>query len=64
MATRPRYFPDLRSFADHLERAGLLRRVQAEVDPVLEVPEIVQRVIRERGRRCSSSGPREPPFPW
>jgi 4-hydroxy-3-polyprenylbenzoate decarboxylase len=49
MATRPRYFPDLRSFVGHLERAGLLRRVGVEVDPVLEVPEIVQRVVRERG---------------
>ena len=55
MATRPRYFPDLRSYADHLERAGLLRRVQAEVDPVLEVPEIVQRVYVSAVRRCFSS---------
>ena len=48
MATRPRYFPDLRSYADHLERAGLLRRVQGEVDPVLEVPDRPAGV-RERG---------------
>ncbi len=63
MATRPRYFPDLRSFADHLERAGLLRRVQAEVDPVLEVPEIVQRVIRERGPALLFERPKGSAFP-
>ena len=63
MATRPRYFPDLRSFADHLERAGLLRRVQAEVDPVLEVPEIVQRVIRERGPALLFERPKGAVFP-
>ncbi len=63
MATRPPYFPDLRSFADHLERAGLLRRVQAEVDPVLEVPEIVQRVIRERGPALLFERPKGSAFP-
>src|SRR5262245_48287905 len=63
MATRPRYFPDLRSFADHLERAGLLRRVTAEVDPVLEVPEIVQRVIRERGPALLFERPKGSAFP-
>jgi 4-hydroxy-3-polyprenylbenzoate decarboxylase len=63
MATRPRYFPDLRSFADHLERTGLLRRVRAEVDPVLEVPEIVQRVIRERGPALMFERPKGAAFP-
>jgi 4-hydroxy-3-polyprenylbenzoate decarboxylase len=63
VATRPRYFPDLRSFADHLERAGLLRRVQAEVDPALEVPEIVQRVIRERGPALLFERPKGSAFP-
>jgi UbiD family decarboxylase len=63
MATRPRYFPDLRSFAEHLERAGLLRRIKAEVDPVLEVPEIVQRVVRERGPAVLFERPRGAAFP-
>jgi 4-hydroxy-3-polyprenylbenzoate decarboxylase len=63
VATRPPYFPDLGSFVDHLERAGLLRRVQAEVDPVLEVPEIVQRVVRERGPALLFERPKGAAFP-
>ncbi len=42
-------FRDLSSFITHLERVGLLKRVRAEVDPVYEVAEIVQRVVRRRG---------------
>jgi 4-hydroxy-3-polyprenylbenzoate decarboxylase len=42
-------FDDLQSFANHLERNGQLKRVRAEVDPVLEVTEIAQRVVREQG---------------
>jgi 4-hydroxy-3-polyprenylbenzoate decarboxylase len=63
VATRPRYFPDLRSYADHLERVGLLRRVWTEVDPELEVPEIVQRVVRERGPALLFERPRNASFP-
>ncbi|MBA3554201.1 MAG: UbiD family decarboxylase [Gemmatimonadales bacterium] len=63
MATRPRYFPDLQSFVAHLERAGQLRRVHAEVDPVLEVPEIVQRVVRERGPALLFERPKGSAFP-
>jgi UbiD family decarboxylase len=42
-------FPDLRSFIAHLEGRGELRRVPVEVDPDLEVSEIVQRVVRTGG---------------
>jgi UbiD family decarboxylase len=42
-------FPDLQSYVAELERTGQLRRVSAEVDPCLEVSEIVQRVVREEG---------------
>lgn len=42
-------FPDLSSFIAHLESTGQLRRVSAEVDPVYEASEIVQRVIRQDG---------------
>lgn len=42
-------FPDLGSYVAELERTGQLRRVTAEVDPRLEVSEIVQRVVREAG---------------
>ncbi len=40
---------DLQSFLRDLERAGELRRVPVEVDPELEITEIVTRVIREDG---------------
>lgn len=42
-------FADLRAFVAHLEATGQLRRVTAEVDPVYEVPELVQRVVRQDG---------------
>jgi len=42
-------FEDLQSFVAHLEREGQLRRVTAEVDPVMEAPEIAQQVLREGG---------------
>lgn len=42
-------FRDLRSFLAALEAAGELRRVRVEVDPDLEVTEIVTRVVREEG---------------
>lgn len=42
-------FGDLQGFLRHLERNGQLKRVRAEVDPVLEVTEITERVIREQG---------------
>lgn len=49
MSSRARFFPDLRSFADFLEKSGDLVRVRAEVDPRLEVSEITQRVVRRGG---------------
>ncbi|HUF90088.1 MAG TPA: UbiD family decarboxylase [Gemmatimonadota bacterium] len=42
-------FPDLPSFLDHCERQGDLVRVGVEVDPRLEVAEIVTRVVRADG---------------
>ena len=42
-------FQDLHDFIHHLERRRLLKRVRAEVDPVLEASEIAQRVVREGG---------------
>ncbi|MGH7566507.1 MAG: 4-hydroxybenzoate decarboxylase, partial [Gemmatimonadota bacterium] len=42
-------FPDLQSFLTHCERRGDLVRVRAEVDPRLEVAEIVTRVVRADG---------------
>jgi 4-hydroxy-3-polyprenylbenzoate decarboxylase len=42
-------YDDLPSFLADLEREGDLRRVKVEVDPHLEVTEIVTRVVREQG---------------
>lgn len=47
-------YDDLRSLLRALEREGDLKRIKAEVDPYLEVGEIVDRVQKSGGRRCSS----------
>lgn len=44
-----RAYDDLRDLLAALEKDGDLRRVRAEVDPHLEVAEIVTRVVREKG---------------
>src|SRR5436190_9314058 len=42
-------FRDLQEFVRYLETKGQLKRVRAEVDPVLEACEICQRVVLEQG---------------
>ncbi|SDI36831.1 3-octaprenyl-4hydroxybenzoate decarboxylase [Ferrimonas sediminum] len=42
-------FRDIREFISHLEQAGELKRVNAEVDPHLEMTEISDRVLRSGG---------------
>src|SRR5512141_2849303 len=42
-------YADLREFVAALERAGELRSVAVEVDPVLEVTEITDRVSKQGG---------------
>ncbi|MBI3668218.1 MAG: menaquinone biosynthesis decarboxylase [Acidobacteria bacterium] len=42
-------YRDLRDFIHRLEKAGELKRISAEVDPVLEVTEITDRVTRAGG---------------
>lgn len=42
-------YKDLRQFIKRLEAAGELKRISAEIDPVLEVTEITQRVTRAGG---------------
>lgn len=56
-------FNDLRSFVMALEQAGKLRRVQAEVDPVYEAPEIAQRLVRQGGPAVVFERPRGGAFP-
>ena len=42
-------YKDLREFIARLEKAGELKRISAEVDPVLEITEITHRVTRAGG---------------
>ena len=42
-------YKDLRDFISQLESQGELKRITAEVDPVLEMTEISDRVLREKG---------------
>lgn len=42
-------YPDLPSFLSDLEKRGQLRRVSAEVDPVLEMAEIADRLAKSGG---------------
>ncbi len=50
-------YRDLREFVAKLEKAGELKRVRAEVDPVLEITEVAQRVARDEKRAAHSVGP-------
>ena len=49
-------YADLHEFVDKLEKVGELRRVKAEVDPVLEIPEVVQRVQSRPGPKGNPGG--------
>jgi 4-hydroxy-3-polyprenylbenzoate decarboxylase len=53
-------YRDLREFVRKLESEGELRRVKAEVDPVLEIAEVVQRLRREalRGEEAPEKKPK------
>lgn len=42
-------YRDLRDFIAHLERQGELKRISVEVDPVLEITEITDRVTKSGG---------------
>ena len=48
-------YRDLRDFVRKLEKEGELRRVSAEVDPVLEITEISDRMVKRAARPCCSS---------
>ena len=50
-------FDDLRQWIAALDRAGQLKRVQTEADPILEVAEITDRVSKSRDAEGASGGP-------
>jgi 4-hydroxy-3-polyprenylbenzoate decarboxylase len=56
-------FRDLQSFLTHLEANDMLRRVKVEVDPELEITEIVTRVMREKGPALLFERVKGSPFP-
>ena len=50
-------YRDLREFVKRLEKEGELKRIRAEVDPILEITEVTQRVARDAKRAPNSVGP-------
>ncbi len=49
-------YADLREFVKRLEKEGELRRIKTEVDPVLEVTEVVQRAQAMPGPKGHPGG--------
>jgi len=50
-------FDDLRQWIAALDRAGELKRIQTEADPILEIAEITDRVSKSRDAKGSRGGP-------
>jgi 4-hydroxy-3-polyprenylbenzoate decarboxylase len=50
-------FDDLRQWIAALDRAGELKRVKTEVDPILEIAEITDRVSKSRDAKGIAGGP-------
>jgi 4-hydroxy-3-polyprenylbenzoate decarboxylase len=50
-------FDDLRQWIAALDRAGELKRIQTEADPILEIAEITDRVSKSRDANGSRGGP-------
>jgi len=49
-------YDDLRDWIAALDRAGELKKIKTEVDPILEIAEITDRVSKNIGGRASSPG--------
>ncbi len=56
-------YRDLRDFIRVLEERGLLKRVKVEVDPVLEIAEINDRVVKKGGPAILFERPKGAAFP-
>ena len=50
-------FDDLRQWIAALDRAGELKRIQTEADPILEIAEITDRVSKSRDAKGACGGP-------
>ncbi len=49
-------YDDLRDWIQALERAGELKRIRTEADPILEITEITDRVSKSRDQQGSVGG--------
>jgi 4-hydroxy-3-polyprenylbenzoate decarboxylase len=56
-------YKDLREFVSLLEKRRLLKRIKAEVDPVLEIAEINDRTVKKAGPALFFEHPRGSKFP-
>ncbi len=56
-------YKDLREFIGVLESHGLLKRIKAEVDPILEIAEINDRVVKEGGPALFFENPKGSKIP-
>jgi 4-hydroxy-3-polyprenylbenzoate decarboxylase len=50
-------YDDLRDWITALDRAGELKRIRAEADPILEITEIADRVSKSKTARFGNGGP-------
>jgi 4-hydroxy-3-polyprenylbenzoate decarboxylase len=55
-------FPDLRSLVEELDRRGQLARITAEVDPILEITEIADRVSKQPAAGDAPPPPTDPVY--
>jgi 4-hydroxy-3-polyprenylbenzoate decarboxylase len=53
----PLPFDDLRQWIAALDRAGELKRIKTEADPILEIPEITDRVSKGQDAKGNPGGP-------
>ena len=56
-------YRDLRAFLTKLEKEGELRRVSAEVDPILEITEVTDRIVKAGGPALLFERPKGSAFP-
>ncbi len=56
-------YKDLRAFIERLQQEGELKRIRAEVDPVLEITEIADRATRAGGPALLFENPKGSKFP-
>ncbi len=56
-------YNDLREFLKVLEKKGLLKRIKAEVNPILEIAEINDRVVKAGGPALLFENPKGSKFP-